>query len=113
MEFLISHDAPTKFVLDKLGVKECSPVIDIHLSSYTGDYIDVKVCGEWSSGTFTTTEISFVENIRDYPRFSKNVRTITKKLTQELLFTILNTKVDENLLVSQAIMFDILTSIEN
>lgn len=113
MEFLISHDAPTKFILDKLGVKECSPVIDIHLSSYTGDYIDVKVSGEWSRGTFTMTDISFVENIRDYPRFSKNVRTITKKLTQELQFTILNTKVDQDLLVSQAIMFDILTSIEN
>ena len=113
MEFLISHDAPTKFVLDKLGVKECSPVIDIHLSSYTGDYIDVKVSGEWSGGIFKTTEISFIENIKDYCRFSKNVRTITKKLTQELQLTILNTKVDETLLVSQAIMFDILNAIEN
>ena len=56
-------------------------------------------------GTFTTTEIS--------NRFSKNVRTITKKLTEELKFTILNTKVDETLLVSQAIMFDILNAIEN
>ena len=46
-------------------------------------------------------------------RFSKNVRTITKKLTEELKFTILNTKVDETLLVSQAIMFDILNAIEN
>ena len=112
MDFHISHDAPSNFFLDKLGVRECSPVIDIHLSSYSGDYIDVKISGEWSKGVFTTIEISFVENIKDYSKFSKNVGTITKKLTNALQSTILNTKVDQDLLVSQAIMFDILTAIE-